>query len=232
MPDTFAALVLYTFLLFPGYLAYVQRRRYLPQRQQSSLLETVNLVAVSTFTNGLTVGLFTVVRLVLAKHSPDVSRLIREGRSYADPRLPYLFSWGAGCFAFSCLLAIALSRPKVRRVLGTFFNPPIVDVSTWYHVFEHPPDNAPGRRVYAYVECFTTDGSYAAGRLAWYSTEVNETPDRELALVAPPSPPESNESFESPPGSVDKGVVAGNSTLILSAREIQRMLVTWVDEPT
>jgi hypothetical protein len=114
-----------------------------------------------------------------------------------------------------------VSLPRVRGLFKNVFNPVVVDSSTWYHVFESVPPSDNGRNPYPYVECHLSDGTYVAGRLSWYSTEIDETADRELSLVAPPEEHQSERN----------GAVTGNSIVILSAREIRRMIVTWVDEP-
>lgn len=221
MPSTFASLVLYTFFLFPGYVAYVQRSRFGPTRSQSSLLEAVNLIFVSAVTNALALLTLLALRAWMPDRLPDLAEWIRQGRGYSESRLGELAAWSAIGLLLSCSYAYMVSLPRVRGLFKNVFNPVVVDSSTWYHVFESVPPSDNGRNPYPYVECHLSDGTYVAGRLSWYSTEIDETADRELSLVAPPEEHQAERN----------GAVTGNSIVILSAREIRRMIVTWVDEP-
>lgn len=224
MPTTFVGLALYTVFLFPGYVSYVQRRRLAPQRQLSPLLETISLLSVSVVANLVALCLFGVLRVLAGEHTPDLLRWMEKGGRYADERVLYLGAWSVGLLGVACLIAwswaTAAASTRVGR-LAKILNPVIVDASTWYHIFEDQPDAPEGEQAFPYLGCTLDDGSFIAGRLTWYSTEVEETPDRELALVGP-------FTMRSASGKV---VTEKAPIMILSARCIQRLTVTWVNEP-
>lgn len=222
MPSSFLGLALYTAFLLPGYVSFVRRRSLTVAPKLSPLLETISLLSVSVVTNGLALALFAVVRGVSPHHTPDFGLFVRAGGQYAEPRVGYLVLWGALILGTSCALAyfspMISQLTPVRRAL----NPIIVDISAWYHVFEDKPPPVNGREAYPYVACTLEDGSYVAGRLSWYSTEVEETADRDLALTDPLNvlDPEGND------------VGPENSIIVVSARQIRWFSVTWVLEPT
>ncbi len=70
------------------------------------------------------------------------------------------------------------------------------------------------------------DGAYVGGVLEWFSTAVEETDDRDLALAAPLS-------YRPPHDTEDR--VLDAERLVVSNRDIVRMLVSYVrttgDEP-
>lgn len=113
------------------------------------------------------------------------------------------------------LLAYLLgARIGVIGKVSRRFTPVITDASAWYHVFESGPEDS-----YVHVGCDMRDGSYVAGRLAWYSTEVDEKADRDLALAEPIS-------FR-PVGDIrDRALTVPR--MIISGREVSRMLVAYI----
>lgn len=220
MPTTFVGLVLFVVFLVPGYVYSIERRSRLPSRPLSSLSETVGLVFVSVVTNAVAALVFGALRALLSRHTPDVGRWIRTGSAYAEPRIAYLAAWCGALLLLSCALAFLIGLTSGRKGPSRLLNPVILDVSTWYHVFEHPAPASEGRRTYAYVGCTLDDGSYVGGRLSWYSTEVVESADRELALSEPIE-------VRDPDGvTIDEEA----SVVIVSARSLRRLSVTWVEE--
>ena len=99
------------------------------------------------------------------------------------------------------------------------FAPALSDESVWHRYFfiGAPKDS------YVYLECHLTDGSYVAGPLVWYNTDLEDSPDRDLVIGQPLTllGPD-GESTEGSPG----------AQAILSAREIRQILVTYVDRST
>ena len=91
-------------------------------------------------------------------------------------------------------------------------------MSAWYHVFDEGPTGA-----LVYVGCDLRDGSYVGGLLDWYSTEVDETADRDFVIAEPIT--------YRPPDSSDDRTIDGFSRLVLSARDVARLYVSYVDPP-
>jgi len=217
VPTTAAELFIFAALLAPGFIHYVQRRRAVPQRTLSPLVETATLTTVSILTNLVALGVFSLIRMALPEHTPDVQRLMLEGKEYAAARTGYLFGWGALLLAFSCVLAFVIGiRPRWIARFTERFAPAIVDVSAWYHVFEDGPEDAK-----VYIGCDLKDGTYVAGYLDWYSTEVAETADRDLVIAEP---------IEiRMPGEVNSASV-DFPRLVISARDTARLYVSYVAE--
>jgi hypothetical protein len=121
--------------------------------------------------------------------------------------------WGAVILTASSGLAMIVGAKGVRvGVVGQA----IVDVSAWYHVFEEgPPESS------VYVGCDLRDGSYVGGQLDWYSTQVSETADRDFVLAEPIT-------FR-PPDSDEDRTIVGFSRLVLSARDVGRLYVAYIE---
>jgi hypothetical protein len=217
VPTTVVGLVLAVVLLIPGSLHYVQRRSRVPQRSLSPLVETATMVTVSTATNLVTLGVFAILRTFASDHTPDVRRAFIERWDYNGPRLGYIAGWSVGLLALSCVLAVVLGvRPRWMGRFSERFTPAIVDVSAWYHVFEEgPKDN------YVHVGCDLRDGSWVSGLLDWYSTDIDETGDRDFVLAEP--------ILFRPPDDTTDRELHGFSRLVLSARDVMRMYVTYLD---
>lgn len=217
MPSTFLGLVLYTTFLLPGYVSYATRRRLSPTRRLSGLVETVTLLGTSVVTNIVVLGLFSIARLWFSHHTPDLARWNAIGKSYSDDRIGYLAIWGCALLAISCSIAFAGASLSRIGSVARRFSPIIIDVSAWYSQFEESPQSPNGERWYPYVACMLEDDSYVAGRLAWYSTEVDETENRELSLAEPVT---IISSSGIPFGPVERVVV--------SARRIKWLSVSWL----
>lgn len=217
MPTTLVGLLIFVAFLTPGLLHYIQRRALAPQRSLSPLVETATLTSISLVTNAVSLSAFGIIRLVVPSHTPDVGALLRQGDQYLIPRLPYVFGWGIGILACSCALAITAARWRwFRSTAGRLFTPVIVDSSAWYQVFEEHADDDSDLSIY--VGCDLKDGSYLAGTLAWYSTDTEETGDRDLVLGPPLLRRDSDEEEE----------LKDFGRVIISAREVQTMYVTWL----
>lgn len=225
MPPTFTDFVALVVLLIPGFVYVAQRRARVPQRTLSTTAETATLVALSMICNGIVIAAFGLLRSLLPGHTPDVGALLLEGRSYAAPRLGYLFAWAGGALLVSSALAALLGADpgplvRLRRRVGSAA--PISPASTWYHILA---DQVPFDH-YVYVGCDMGDGAYVGGVLEWFSTAVEETGDRDLALAAPLT-------YRPPHDTEDR--LLDVERLVVSNRDIVRMLVSYVrttgDEP-
>ncbi len=179
-------------------------------------MEATTLATVSILTNAVALGVFGVVRALFPRHTPDPGRLLLEGTSYAAPRLGYLLLWAALVLTMSSALAFLLGvRPRMIEAVVERFTPAIVDVSAWYHVFDGGPK---GSKVY--LGCDLRDGSYVGGWLDWYSTEVHESADRDFVMAEPIT--------YRPPDSDEDRAIMGFSRLVLSARDVARLYVSYV----
>ena len=209
MPSTVGGVLIFVTFLIPGFLSYLQRRRSVPQRRLSSLVEVATFVTVSAATNLAALLVFVAVRLITPRHTPNVEALFTKGMQYIDPRVGYMLAWALALLGVSSLLAVLVGR----RVgfLGRLA-PVIVDVSAWYQVFEDAPE---GSRVF--VGCDLSDGTYVSGYLSWYNTDVDEVADRDLVLAAPITVKAAGKSSRS-----------AFSRIILSAREITRLSVSYL----
>jgi hypothetical protein len=210
MPSTLGGLAIFVVFLTPGFLNYVQRRRRVPQRALSPLVEVSTFVSISVFTNLLALGLFALVRWITPDHSPNVEQMLTEGATYIDPRVGYIAAWSAGVLVVSCALAVLIGSGKLPFPELT---PVIINTSAWYQVFESGPADAK-----VFVGCDMDDGSYISGYLDWYNTDVDEVADRDLVLAAPIEINAEGETTET-----------GFPRMILSARNIERLSVSFVD---
>lgn len=220
MPTTLSGLVVFAVLSIPGFLHYVQRRALVPlrlERAPSPLVEAATLASVSIFTNALALGCFGIARMLLPHHTPEVRRLILDGAGYAAPRVAYLLLWASAALGVSSGLAMLLGRrPGPVRAIARWVTPPVaVDVSAWTHLFEEGPRGAE-----VYVGCDLRDGSYVGGLLAWYSTQDEETPDRDLVVAEPIT--------YRPPGAEEDETISGFSRLVISARDVKRLYVSYI----
>ena len=92
----------------------------------------------------------------------------------------------------------------------------VADESVWDHYFSAV---APDESI-TYVECYLNDGSYAAGRLAWYNNDIDDTPDRDLALRRPLVLTKDDGSTIVEPGF--------DQIMIVSARDIRQVVISYV----
>ncbi len=213
MPTPLVGLTLFIYLLIPGLVYNSQLRKRVPLRATSPLVEAGTLATVSLATNAIALTLFGLYRLVWSSHSPEPRRILGEGLDYTAERLGYVSAWTAALLFVSCGIAFWWGTgPRLTRHLTARFAPTIVDVSGWYQIFEEASD---GHLVY--VGCDMHDGAYLAGYLDWYSTEVEETADRDLALAAPITLKRG-----------DGEEVLSVERVLVSARDIVRMFVAYV----
>ena len=121
---------------------------------------------------------------------------------------------GASALAVAFAYRLWPIEPFLKR-----FAPALSDESVWHRYFfiGAPKDS------YVYLECHLTDGSYVAGPLVWYNTDLEDSPDRDLVIGQPLT-------LLGPDGEPIKGSLGAQA--ILSAREIRQILVTYVDRST
>ncbi len=219
MPTTALGLIVFVAFLVPGFISYSQRRQLTITPKVSPLMETASIVTISLVTNLAALSLLVVARLLWGEEvAPDVRAMIGDGWIYTNRHLPKVFAWSLGLLTISCGLAFVSARPnRVSNRIRSWIAPVITNDPAWYHVFESgPPDT------YIYVTCLVSDGVRIEGFLDWYSTEPDETSDRDLVLAEPITITNA------------RGVPCRSdaSRLVLSAREIRRLEVEWpLDEP-
>ena len=214
MPTTFVGLLIFIAFLMPGFLYASQRRALVPQAEQSTLMETTSVVSISLATNAVVLALFGLVRWARPKDTPDVGRLLGTGSEYAIEHLPYVLAWGTGLLLISCVLAVTVARSKrVRRRLAKYLRPVIIETSAWCEVFDPPEGSYP----YAGVEL--ADGTFVSGTVQWFSTHLEESGDRDLALGPPLQ-------FRSAKGRRREPEV---QRVVIAARDIRRLDVTYLE---
>jgi hypothetical protein len=214
MPTTFVGLCIFVAFLTPGFLYATQRRVLAPQAERSALMETTLVVSISLVTNALAGVAFGLVRWRFPSHTPDIGMILRPDSSYCIDHLPYVMAWIWLVVALSCALAVAGARwESARRFLNRLLAPVIIDSSAWCETFATDP----GQYVHAGLEL--TDGSFVSGRVVWFSTDLEETGDRDVVL----GPPLTIRTEEGAVGLVAQRVV-------LAARDIHRIDVTYISD--
>jgi Family of unknown function (DUF6338) len=178
MPDTLLSLAVLILLLVPGVVFVIQVDNRRPTRDLSALRELVSIAAVGALCDFTVLVIFGILRAFLPAQTPNVGSIAQFGFSYIKFHLVSDSVWLAGMLVASCLLAYILGRfwPGVAGAVAAGH---ITFTSAWWELFRANPDSK------IYVGCQLQDDSYIAGYLWRYSTETDETADRELALTAP-----------------------------------------------
>ena len=222
MPGSLTGLLITVAVLTPGYVHYAIRRRLVPIRRLSVTMEGAGLFVVAAVANTLMFAIFGIVGSIppLRGHTPDIADLMSDPSGYAlldNSRLAYVTVWvGILIFGASGISAAFAYRFGPLDHLSRRFAPVIARVSGWYQVFRiDPPEDS-----IIHVGCELQDGSYAAGRLVWFTTEPEDSPDREL-ILAPPFTAMNAEG-----GTLE---FLEEGRVILSVREIRRMDVTYLN---
>ena len=225
MPSTLVGLLVAVYLLIPGYCYHAARRRTVPTRPVSTVIEGANLLVVAMVANTSMLVLYGALQGVpwIRGHSPSIVHLLRDAEGYllqSNARLAWVGGWSVALLAGASALAVAFAHrlwpiePFVKR-----FAPALSDESVWHRYFfiGAPKDS------YVYLESHLNDGSYVAGPLVWYNTDLEDSSDRDLVIGQPLTllGPD-GEPIEGSPG----------AQAILSAREIRQILVTYVDRST
>jgi hypothetical protein len=213
MPDTLFALAVLVILVFPGVIFAVQLDNQRPIRELSPLRELAAISGVGVICNAVVLLIFGVARAIFPKITPDVGSIERNGASYVKPHFVSIGWWAICLLLASCGLAYALGY-LMPQIAGRVASGKITFTSAWWEVFHQHPD------AYMYVGCQLQDDSYIAGFLMRYSTEVDETPDRELVLCAPISYRPSG-GKESPLDNV--------GTVTISASQLRFLTVTYTN---
>lgn len=254
MAASVLAVALLGLIASPG-LVYrgARQRRYPSSERRGGVENSLTLLAGATATF-VSLWLFASVRGLAPDHTPDLGMLLREPADYIRSQLPYLAVWAAGIYVVALALALFAGIVMPHRRSG------IRDVSSWWLIFgdndRSTPRRWPSRRrsdgtdaratVQQYVGCDLIDGSYLGGYIYAYSTEVEETLDRDVVLVAPISyvpaePPildalaagdSAEKTSHDTPTIADPAELSDIGVAIVSAARIKFMTVTNVQSGT
>jgi|ERR1700733_13125000 len=178
MPDTLFSLGVLILLGMPGVIFAIQLENREPAREVSPLRELATVVSVGVVCDALALLLFGIIRGIRPSLTPDVGLMERSGMQYVKLHFASVGWWSIALLLTACSLAYILGRfsPQIARSISP---PAIKSASAWWAAFHQFPDT------YIYVGCVLQDDSYVAGYLKSYSSDVNETPDRDLILCAP-----------------------------------------------
>ena len=225
MPTTLLSLVLFVTLLAPGLCFFLARDALRPQRELSAFRETAVAVLVGLGCDLIILLGFALIRWVAPSLTPDVRRLLLHPYQYSIQHLAFLGWWGFGLLAAACAIGFRAGRLKTLRVptLHAKWPPitlrkiemgPIRFESTWYTLFHGHEDEL------VYCSCTLEDGTWVGGYLKSFSTEVEESADRELLLVAP---------IRFRPAGLEKAALIDTSAFVVSARRLMFMDVQYLE---
>ena len=172
MPSSLTTLGLLLVLLGPGFCFVAGRERKYPASRQSSFRESVNIAAASIILNALVLGCFALLRTWLPHITPNVGKLLSEPHTYFLANYRFCIEWVVGVFSAACVIGFACGI-WLKPGSGT------LDSSAWWEMFQQLPNSR------KFVGCQLTDGSYLSGELFSYSTDCDESGDRELVLANP-----------------------------------------------
>jgi hypothetical protein len=175
MPDTFLGLALFVALLAPGICFVLIREARVPQRELSALRETAAIALVSFAADTIVLIGFGIFRSRWPDATPDVPELIDAPKAYISGHLALVGWWALGLLLVACLIAVLVAT---RAKLDTIRLGPIQHVSAWYRLL-HPGGSE------KFCGCFLDDESWVGGYVSSFSTDVDETGDRDLVLSAP-----------------------------------------------
>lgn len=216
MPDTFVALWVLLLLVVPGAVFAVQVDNRLPNRDLSPLRELTLIVGVGAICDFLVLIIFGLFRTFFPRRTPNVGAMVHYGSSYIKAHYISIGWWTGALLAVSCGFAYAFGRFR-PTIAGHIVAGRIRFTSAWWELFNLYPDCT------IYVGCELQDGSHIAGFLIRYSTEVEETADRELVLSAPISYRPIDEEHAS--------ILEDVSAVTVSAGQLKFLTVTYIDEP-
>lgn len=208
MPTSLIGFVLFLILLTPGLVFFTVRDRRVPQRDLSAFRETGAVLLASVVCDTFTIALFGVGRVLLPRHTLDVGALARNTDSYLRENFLEIWWWGLALLAVASFLAFVLARFGGLN----WGSSPITFVSAWHRLFADIDDAE------IHCGCQLDDGSWVSGYLGSYSTEVTETVDRDLVLLAPIAVRTREEEAQS----------RAISAVVISARRLVRLEVSYL----
>ncbi|GAA5153058.1 DUF6338 family protein [Amycolatopsis dongchuanensis] len=211
MPSTLTGLLLFLTLLLPGFIFVTTLRRERPENRPSALKETATIVAASVVSELFVLGVFAVISALARSWTPDIGQLIAKPQDYLVVHYLRVFEWTVGLFVAACSVAWVAALVIRRRPA------PPSGMSAWWLLFEQYRQ---GR--HRHVGVMLDDGSYLQGQLISYNDSADDSPDRDLVLMAPITyrHPKTTETTE-----LDCGAAC------VSARHIVAMTIAYVPAP-
>ena len=187
MPSSLTGLLITILIFIPGYVHYVLRKRRFPTRRLSRTMEAAGLIVVAAVANTTILVFYGVVRLIplVSDHSPSLSHLIRDPNAYIlldDSRLLYVTAWLIGLLSSASILSALAHKLWPLSYLSPVLAPAFAETSGWYYAFEA---NVPKNLSVRFVICELHDGSYISGNLAWFNTDPDDNPNRDIILDKP-----------------------------------------------
>jgi hypothetical protein len=225
-PSSLTQIVLFMVLLVPGVAPVAVRERRWPERTLSTSRELIRLIYVSLAADAVVLLGFATLRWLAPDATPNVGALVRSPAEYMQAHLAEILWWGGGLLVLATALAAAAVSDPVRRWAAGLplvarlrpSEPHPSTVSAWWLAFnEHP-----GLQVL--VDCALEDGSYVRGSLLAFTQTDHDGPDRDLVLTAAPGLPLRSRR----PGMTELEDLDGIGVLVVSARRIVALLVTYV----
>jgi hypothetical protein len=223
IPSDLTGLLLFVILLCPGFAYNSVRARRRPDRQLTSLQETVIIVTASLVALVATGVVFAVIRALLPAATPDVRAALFSTHAYLQAHYVRTAWWAAAFLAVAILGAIGVAEAqesqwvsRSRFLRGLAAPPGPSTQSGWWIAFR--PGLEAGHQVH--VGCTLDDGSYVSGRLRSYSQVAEDTADRDLVLRAPIT--------VRPRGAAEAREIPNVTWMTISARHIVTMAVTYV----
>jgi len=212
MPTTLFALAVLIILVLPGVVFAIQVDNRLPTRELSSLRELAVIVGVGVICDSLALIIFGIIRALFPGLTPDVGSIERHGTAYVKLHFVSVGWWFIALYLISCGLAYALGRYR-PEIAGRVASGKIAFNSAWWELFHMHPE------AHKYIGCHLQDNSYISGYLLRYSTEIDETPDRELVLSAP---------IKYRPANTDQVTTLRDvGAVAISSRQLKFLLVTY-----
>lgn len=183
MPSTFTAAALFILLILPGIVYVAIRERRTPYEQRSAFRETGQVATVSIAVDAVALAVYVAIDAATPATTPDITKLILDGRTYFADVYLLVGAWLASLFALAVLIAAGAAWLLPSRVH-------VSAMSAWWRLFKARPRELQKRHpdvgtVMVNVGCYLCDGSYITGNLHSYSRLGEDVPDRDLVLAAP-----------------------------------------------
>ena len=117
MPSTLVGLLVAVYLLIPGYFYHATRRRTVPTRPVSTVIEGANLLVVALVTNTSMLVIYGALQWVpwIRGHSPSIVDLLRDAEGYllqSNARLAWVGGWSVALLAGASALAVSFASGR------------------------------------------------------------------------------------------------------------------------
>jgi len=220
MPTTLTGLLLLIVILLPGITYVAIRERKTPEQRRSAFRETATVATVSIAANAAALGVFALVRARWPDATPDIGKTIKNTETYLQNNYAEVALWAVGILAGAIVIAAVAAR-----IAGLRRPHPSV-MSSWWLLFDdwlrHNIKELGRDDIYVRAACYLTDGSTIEGTVEDFNRLTDETPDRDLILVAPITRQSANgQPVEELP----------THAACISARDIRTMLVYYRSPP-